>query len=102
MRGTAPGPLFVRFYRYDTITHQPITAQSIYKALSKRCLEAGIEEASPHDLRRTFATNMLNEGIDTITLQRMMGHASLETTKKYDMQGEDAMRLAADAHFKLF
>ena len=102
VRGTAPGPLFVRFYRYDTITHQPITAQSIYKALSKRCLEAGIEEASPHDLRRTFATNMLNEGIDTITLQRMMGHASLETTKKYDMRGENAMRLAADAHFKLF
>lgn len=82
-------PLFVRVERDGSVN--PRTMHLDRKKLERICKqatrEAGVERFSPHDLRRTFCTEMLNE-TDVLTVQRLMGHASPETTALYDRRPE--------------
>ena len=73
-----------------------ITAQSVYSVLLKRSAESGVL-CSPHDLRRTFAGECLNSGIDIVTVQHLMGHSSPTTTARYDRRPEEARKLAMAA-----
>ena len=61
---------------------------SIYRILQKRAELALIGKVRPHDLRRTFATRMLEQGCDLFILQRAMGHTSVATTARYDFRSE--------------
>ena len=56
--------------------------------------QLGMKEWTPHDMRRTYATNLLNLGIDIVTVKDMMGHSSIATTQRYDKRGTDKMRAA--------
>ncbi|WP_110877664.1 tyrosine-type recombinase/integrase [Franconibacter helveticus] len=96
VRGDAPGPLFTRIRRFDTLTNDRLTDQAVYHILQVRQREASIEKCAPHDLRRTFATAMLNNGEDLITVKDAMGHASITTTQQYDRRGENRLRAARD------
>lgn len=63
---------------------QPITRRGIDYAMQKVFNEGGIKEkVHPHELRHTFATQMLNHGADIRTVQELMGHSSLATTQMY-------------------
>lgn len=96
VRGDSPGPLFTRIRRFDDVTTARLTDQAVYHILQVRQKEAGIEKCAPHDLRRTFATELLDNGEDLITVKDAMGHASVSTTQKYDRRGEQRLRLARD------
>ena len=93
-RGRKPGPLFTRVFKGNRITELSISPQTVYDIIVRRYKEAGLKKMTPHDLRRTYATNLLANGEDLFVVQDLMNHASLETTKKYD-KSDDKMKIKA-------
>lgn len=96
VRGETAGPLFTRIRRHDYLTEERLTDQAVYHILKVRQHEAGLDRCAPHDLRRTFATALLDNGEDLITVKDAMGHASITTTQKYDRRGQQKLRKARD------
>ena len=95
MRGVAPGPLLLRVSQTGTIIRAGMTGQALMMRLKRLARSAVIEDCSPHDLRRTFVSSLLNAGADLSAVQRLAGHASVETTIRYDRRGESAKAAAA-------
>lgn len=61
----------------------PMTASMLYEMVRTRMGEVSRQKRSPHVLRHTFATAMLNNGADINTIKTLMGHASLAATQVY-------------------
>jgi len=96
IRGDEVGALFVAVNKSGRITnYSHMTPKTIYKMLAKRATEAGVKSFSPHDMRRTFVSDLLDAGADITTVSKMAGHASVTTTARYDRRPEDAKRKAA-------
>lgn len=96
VRGEKEGPLFTRIRRFDALTNDRLTDQAVYHILQVRQKQAGIAKCAPHDLRRTFATAMLVNGEDLITVKDALGHASVTTTQQYDRRGEARLQAARE------
>jgi integrase len=88
-------PLFVPVLKGGKITRRRMSAQTIYDMLKKRARQAGVREFSPHDLRRTFVGDMLDRGVDIATVANIAGHASVDTTRRYDRRPEETKKNAA-------
>jgi integrase len=72
------------------------SASKAGRICEKRGQEAGLREFSPHDLRRTYISVLLDRGVDLATAADLAGHASPNTTKRYDRRGERARHAAAE------
>ena len=95
VRGDSRGPLFTRIRRHDFFTINRLSDQAIYHILEVRRIETGLDNFSPHDLRRTFASALLDNGEDLITVRDAMGHESITTTQVYDKRGDERLRKAS-------
>jgi len=96
VRGDDAGPLFFSGRRGGHIEQgSGMTAQAIRDVVDKRAAQAGIEHVSPHDLRRSFVSDLLDSGVDIATVAAMAGHANIQTTARYDRRGEQAKKRAA-------
>lgn len=73
-----------------------LTTEAIWHMLTRRATAAGISHLSPHDLRRSFISDLLDAGADLATAQKLAGHSSPLTTSRYDRRPEAAKRRAAE------
>jgi integrase/recombinase XerD len=77
-----------------------LTRQSMWKVVSGSAIRAGItSEVSPHSIRHSYATHLLDGGADVRTVQELLGHASVTTTQIYTLITLDKIRESyASAH----
>lgn len=94
-RGEGPGALFCPVNKGGAVTIKRMTTQAIYNRLNRRAKMAGVEAFSPHDLRRSYCGDMLDAGADVSLVQKLMGHAKVTTTQRYDRRPERAKQEAA-------
>ena len=99
-RGAEDGPLFGTVYKSGKLGKMGLSANAIYNLLAKRIKEAGIANASPHDLRRSLVGDMLVAGVDITLVAKFVGHSSVNTTMRYDRRTDEDKERAADMiHF---
>jgi site-specific recombinase XerD len=118
VRGTMPGPLFYSVNKAGKIVRhrkQRISAderqrgavperivarlsdQTIYNVIDRRAAQAGlIKKTTPHDMRRTFVSDLLDVGVDLSTVSKMAGHEDTNTTRRYDRRSSKVMQDAAE------
>jgi integrase/recombinase XerD len=72
---------------------RPLSRQSAYGVLQQAAQRAGLSaHVSPHTLRHSFATHLLERGADVRVVQELLGHASVTTTQIYTMVTVDTLR----------
>lgn len=97
IRGDEPGPLLCRIRKGGRLQLDHMHPDAIWRIITKRAEMAGLEPFSPHDFRRTFCSDLLDAGIDIVTVQKLAGHASPIQTAKYDRRGEETKRNAVQS-----
>ena len=79
---------------FVTAKAQPLTRQQFWALVKRHAAAAGIDPAkvSPHGLRHSFATHLLNHGADLRALQMLLGHSSLSTTQIYTLVAREQLK----------
>lgn len=74
-----------------------LTGRAIYEIVHKLLMATGATHKSPHSLRHTFATSLLNNGAEINSVKELLGHASLQSTQIYTHLTFSDMKKAYDS-----
>lgn len=77
---------------------KPLTRQFAWSTIKKHALSIGLPNVSPHTLRHSFATHLLQHGADSRSVQALLGHADISTTQIYTHITDRHLRAAYDNH----
>lgn len=100
LRGDSSGPLFTRLAPGTGNKIKlgvRLSSQAVFRVLLDLVAKCGIKKCSPHDLRRTFATDHSLAGTDLHTIKELMGHSRSDTTLGYFRHNRGVKSKAADA-----
>ncbi|MFB2920178.1 MULTISPECIES: tyrosine-type recombinase/integrase [Aerosakkonema] len=95
-RGHRAGALLCPIQKGGQVELRHLTPQAVLLIVRKLANDAGITRFSPHDFRRTFCSDLLDAGVDIVTVQKLAGHSNPAITSKYDRRGEQVKRKAVD------
>ena len=71
--------------------------RNVYNVFKKACRQVGLHDLRFHDLRHTFASNLVMTGADIVTVKNLLGHKTLRVTMRYAHVSDDHMRDAVHA-----
>ena len=94
VRGPKSGSLFNPVTKTGTVLNQGLSSQAIYDIIQQRSKQAGLDPVRPHDLRRTFVTQLLDAGVDLNTTRQLAGHNDIQTTARYDCRDQKSQKKA--------
>ncbi|EGQ9239428.1 site-specific integrase [Vibrio vulnificus] len=83
VRGDREGSVFYRISKDGTVLGSTLSPSAIYSIVASRAAQANLGELKPHDLRRTFGTNLDRGGTSLKVIAELLGHASVTTTETY-------------------
>lgn len=89
-------PMFVKWHRDHGPSMVRLGRKGVDKVLQSIAKQAGVKDVTPHDLRRSFATDLLDNGADLLMVQQLMGHSDVKTTSIYDRRGEVGKKKAIE------
>ncbi len=88
------GVLFNPITKSGSIQSRAMSSHAIYEIIRHRAEQAKIDACRPHDLRRTFVTQLLEAGIDINTTRQLAGHTDIQTTARYDLRDDKSQKKA--------
>jgi integrase len=90
---TAQGKVIFRTDEHGEVKH--LSDNAVYRVVKRRAAQLGLKkELAPHDLRRAFATRMLEKTGELSLVASLLGHSSLNTTRGYDQTEADRAKKA--------
>jgi integrase len=97
VRGESPGQLLFAASKSGKLLGQGMTDQAIYARIRCCAALAAVKSLTPHDMRRSFVSDLLDSGADISVVAAMAGHSNVNTTSRYDRRGDGAKKKAAKA-----
>lgn len=79
--------LFSKIIKSGKVTDSRLSSSGLDYMLTSLQALSGVEKFTPHDLRRTFITQLLEKGVDINTVRQLAGHSDVSTTTRYDKRG---------------